>query len=181
MSYFGNALRRFRRDEKGQLLVETVLVLPILIWAYLSLFTYWDAFRALNTFQKASYSISDVLSRNQGVTPTYVAGLQTTMDYLVDADTPVKMRVTSVVFSALRNRFEVEWSNSPGGAMTPLTTSTLQTYAASIPAMTDGNTVVIVETEMNYTPTFQIGADAQVFKEFVVTRPRFYARVVLNS
>ena len=36
-------LRDFGRDEKGTIMAETVIVLPLLLWAYLALFVYWDA------------------------------------------------------------------------------------------------------------------------------------------
>ena len=38
--------------------------------AYLALFVYWDAFRSVNTTQKAAYTISDMISREMAPLPT---------------------------------------------------------------------------------------------------------------
>jgi hypothetical protein len=91
------------------------------------------------------------------------------------------MRVTSITYSGVRNRFEVLWSRSPYNAMPQLTTNTLQNYRTKIPNMTDGDTVVILETALPYKPSFSVGMPDQVFRQFIVTRPRFYPRVELTS
>ena len=56
-------LRRFLRDESATIMAEAVLVLPFMLWSYLGLFVYWDSFRVMNKVQKASYTISDMISR----------------------------------------------------------------------------------------------------------------------
>ena len=59
-------LRRFLRDESATIMAEAVLVLPFMLWSYLGLFVYWDSFRVMNKVQKASYTISDMISRENG-------------------------------------------------------------------------------------------------------------------
>lgn len=39
------ALRRFLFREDGTVIAETLIVLPVLLWAYIGLFVYWDCFR----------------------------------------------------------------------------------------------------------------------------------------
>jgi hypothetical protein len=85
-----------------------------------------------------------------------------------------------VVWSQARNRFEVQWSRSTGttGTARPqLTTATLQPFAPRIPAMTDGDTVVLVETQVEYTPALNYKLTGQTLNQFIVTRPRFTNRV----
>lgn len=175
-------LRRFGRDENGTLLAETVIILPLLLWAYLALFVYWDAYRAVNTSQKAAYMISDMLSREKVKLPAnYPTGLRNVMRYLIDSDRDVKIRVTSIYWSIVDNRFEVAWSRSPDNAMPRLTTATLQDVKSRIPKMADSDTVVLVETEVGYEPLFNVGLQDSVLRQFIVTRPRTLPKICLTG
>lgn len=167
-------LSRFGRDEGGAVVAEAVIVLPLLLWAYIALFVYWDTFRSMNTAQKAAYTVSDMISREQtGITTAYITGMSQVMEYLIDENQAARMRVTSVTWSATNNRFEVHWSRSPNNSMIVLTTATLQNLAYQIPTMAAGDFVIIVETQVDYKPSFNVNLPDQTFKQFIVTRPRF--------
>ena len=175
---------RFARDEGAAVVAEAVIVLPLFLWAYIALFVYWDAFRSMNTVQKAAYTISDMISREQnknGIATAYVDGMKKVMEYLIDEDQNVRLRVTSVTWSAPNNRFEVHWSRSPGNLMTPLTTATLQNYVSQIPTMAAGDYVVVVEAEVDYLPGFDVGLPNQTFHQFIVTRPRFLPCIPIDA
>ncbi len=178
------SLGRFARDEGGTVIAEAVIVLPLFVWAYIALFVYWDVFRSMNTVQKAAYTVSDMISREKnklGITTAYVTGMKQVMEYLIDADQNVRMRVTSVSWSDPNQRFEVHWSRSPGNTMTPLTTTTLQGYAYEIPKMLAGDYVVVVEVEVDFQPAFDVGLAPQTFRQFIVTRPRFLPCIALDN
>lgn len=183
MTSFKRALRRFRDDESGLIMAEFVITLPMLIWVFMALFAYWDVFRSMNTVQKAAYSVSDLISRqNNDVPVAFIDGMQTVMEYLLPTTLSSQMRFTSVKWSVSNNRFEVIWSRSPGGAMTPLTNATLQALAPKIPMMAATDTVVIVEASVPYTPVFNVGlASNYTLDEFIVTRPRFLTKICLQG
>ena len=130
-------LRRFlRQDESGTLMAEAVLVLPFMLWSYLALFVYWDSYRAVNTVQKAAYTVSDMISREMvSITEAYIVGMDAMMEYLIDSDRDAKTRVSSITWSQLNNRYEVQWSRSPGNAMPQLTTATVAPLADRLPTM----------------------------------------------
>ena len=111
-------LRRFlRQDESGTLMAEAVLVLPFMLWSYLALFVYWDSYRAVNTVQKAAYTVSDMISREMvSVTEAYIVGMDAMMEYLIDQDQDSKTRVSEITWSQINNRYEVFWSRSPHNA-----------------------------------------------------------------
>lgn len=177
------SVRRFLRGEDGTIIAETVIVLPMLLWAYIGLFVYWDCFRSLNTVQKATYTVSDMLSRAQtGITSSYIDGLEQVVEYLIDHDQNATMRVTSISWNTVNNRFEVHWSRSTDQTgLPPLTTVTLQNFTSQIPTMTAGDYVVIVEVKVPYVPSFNVGMTAQTFNEFIVTRPRFLPCIPLDN
>lgn len=176
---------RFAREERGSVLAEGVIALPILLWAYVGLFAYWDAFRSLNTLQKAAYTLSDMISRENptsiSLTSAYVVGMDKVLEYLIDADTNARLRVTSVTWSDTNQRFEVHWSRSPYEQLPELTTDTLQPLAGQIPTMTAGDYVILVEVQMPYTPAFNVGMTDQTFSQFIVTRPRFIPCIPMDS
>ena len=182
-------LGRFARDESGTVMAEAVIVLPMLLWSYLALFVYWDSFRSINIIQKAAYTVSDMISREMvTISTTYVPGMRTMMQYLVNDTNTVRLRVSSVTYSLANRRFEVRWSRSPNNAMAELTTTTLQALTdcatpvrCRVPAMSDGDFVIIVEAEIDYKPAFSIGLGNQVLRQFVVTRPRFVPRICLTG
>ncbi len=180
----GRWLTRFLRDETATVVAEAVIVLPLFLWAYIALYVYWDAFRSMNTVQKASYTVSDMISREQsktGITTAYITGMKQVMEYLIDHDQSVQMRVTSVSWSDPNKRFEVHWSRSPSNTMTPLTTATLQHYAGHIPKMSAGDYVIVVEVDVAYEPAFDVGLPKQTFHQFIVTRPRFLPCIALDN
>lgn len=178
MTLFGKMLRRFGREEDGNLVVEAVLVLPAMLWAYAAMFVYWDAYQSVNTVQKATYTVSDLITRQQSsVNDNFITGMRSTMDYLIETEDATKLRVTSFRWSQPNNRYEVIWSRSPGGSMTQLTTGSIAALTAKLPLMNDGDAAVLVEAEVNYTPPLRFGLDPSTITQFVVSRPRYLPKI----
>ena len=170
--------RRFHRDDRGSVTLEAMIVLPLLIWAHAALFVYWDAFRTINTVQKASYTISDLISRQQGsVNNAYLNGMRSTMAYLMDDDQPATMRITSYRWSGNRNRYEVIWSNSNVPGKPALTTASLAALVSGLPDMSDGDSAILLETRVPYNPPLRFGLSPTDIEQFIVTRPRFLPRI----
>ena len=175
---------RFAREERGTVVAEAVIVLPVLLWAYIALFAYWDSFRSINTMQKATYTISDMISREQdkkGITSGYVDGMKEVMEYLIDEDQDARLRVSSIYFSDANQRFEVHWSRSPGNQMIPLTNETLQLYKSRIPQLSPGEYEVLVEVQVDYQPKFDVGLPEETFNQFIPTRPRFMPCIAMDN
>lgn len=183
MTSLSRLFARYRREEDGYMVIEAVLVIPFLLWSYLALYTYWDAYRAMTVSQKASYTISDMISREQlPVNAAYITGMKRTMDYMLYRNLAATLRVSSVAFEQDDNSMRIEWSRSTANATHPaLTTATLQPMRDSIPAMSDGDTIILVETWVPYEPSLRIGLEeGMTFQEFIVTRPRFAPRITFQ-
>jgi hypothetical protein len=170
---------RFAREERGAIMLETIIMLPILIWALFAMAAYWDVYRTINRQQKAAYAIADIYSRKTQVPDTYFGPLDDVMNYMLDDGQQVRMRLTNVQWSDANNRFEVGYSRSPGMTMPEMTTAMLQAVAHKIPAMTEADRVILLETEISYQPNINVplvdavGVTAQTLKQFIVTKPRF--------
>ncbi len=180
------SLRAFAKDESGVMLAEFLILLPILVWGFIALFVYWDVFRTINVSQKAAYSISDLLSRQEVVTEDFVAGLQNVLNFLTPGAPQSRMRITSLEFRENSPAIDTDdaylllWSRVSGGGTTEQHTNvTIQDLEDMIPLLDDLQSAIIVETWVDYEPDFDIGVlnaapgiSDQTFTQFIVTFPR---------
>lgn len=192
MNLFAHQFIGFMRDERGNVLGEAVVILSMVIWSYLAFFVYWDAYKTTNVAQKAAFTVADLISREQvTLSTTYVPGMLNLLRYLVEDQTSAKIRVTSLLFSegATVNigqddpddKTMVQWSISPNNQMIPYTDATLQDVLSKIPAMYDGDSVILVETMMDFNPMFDVGMASRQMTNFVVTRPRFLPKICMTG
>ena len=90
-------INTFSRREDGSLSVEAVLVLPILIWAMVATLVMWDAFKTLNISQKATYTVADMVSREEvEISESYLASLLEIYGFLANSDGDNALRVSVV-------------------------------------------------------------------------------------
>lgn len=176
-SKLSRQLRRFRREEDGLIMTEFLIMLPLLIWTFMALFVYWDIFRTINHSQKASFAVSDLISRQSEIDIAFVNGMKTVIEHLSNGR-DVDVRISSVEWDE-DDGYRVLFSRSPGNTMPAHTDASITNAADRIPVMADNESVVIVETRTPYEPAFNVGLNEQVFSHFVVTRPRYFRRVCL--
>lgn len=173
--------KAFLRDEDGLILAEGILMLPLLIWALVAMFIYWDVFRTINVTQKAAYGVADLLSRQRDTIPlNFANGLQNVVDFLTPGGHPVIMRITSLQYDAANDRYELLFSYSPQNKISVLTQADIQAWKGTkIPVLNDDESVFVVETNVQFQTQmktvlagFLVGVDNGTYGEFVVTRPR---------
>ena len=192
-----NRFRAFLRDEDGLILAEGLIMLPLLIWALVAMFIYWDVFRTINMTQKAAYSIADLLSRQKNTIPlTYANGLQNIMNFLTPGGHQVKMRITSFecvspnlpnkICDATTGSYRLLFSYSPQNKVLDLMTQAeiqnwkgTNTTPGKIPTLNNGDSVFVVETTVQFEAQLKtaiagmmVGVTDNTFGEFIVTRPR---------
>ena len=115
--------------------------------------------------------------------------MQDVFDFLmVGSSQNARIRITSLYYDAINDRYVRIFSVSPFDRVTAYTEQDLQTLKPRIPVMNDRDSVVIVETLIDYTPPFNTGIfnitqalGSQVFDEFVVTPPRFRTAICLQD
>jgi Flp pilus assembly protein TadG len=157
MMRFRNRIKAFGREEGGSIVLETVVMLPLLIWALLAMVVYWDAFRSVNRLDKATFALSDTLSRLQAPVPNVTVNRwDDFVSYMMNNQHTAQVRVTSYKWVPANNRFEVLWSRSPGNLRPQLTTATLQTLAPRIPMMASNQYGILTETWVAYEPPLAV-------------------------
>ncbi len=181
-------LSRFWADEAGTGITEFVIVFPLLVWAWIGMYCYWDVYRSLNLAQKASFTVSDNLSRSNGeINKAYIDGLREFVTFLAQTDEDVAIRVSSIGWDAVGQKHVVLWSYSPDNAFPVLTNGLLTEIDDQIPTLVQFETVLLLETQIDYESPIgidkvagiDIGVGPRTFREFVVTRPRFVPKVCL--
>lgn len=165
------------RSEKGSAL-EAVIILPALITIYAGSFVFFDAARTNTLAMKATYTVSDILSREDEIDEPFLNGLTNMMAYLVPSNATPKTRVSLITYNddaPYTNKYRMGWSYpSTGSNLGKLTQADLDADSSWIPIMGDDETVVVTESYVLYQPLFNVGWEGpSVFKNIMVTRPRF--------
>ena len=177
-------LTRFFRDERASISVEIVVCLTVLLWAYAVFFMWWDGFRTAMKVEKATYTVSDLMSRELGmIDQAYVDGMNTMFGFLTNEDDGTSMRV-SVVSRKLQadgvtEYNALEWSHVSGTGFAPHTDMTA--IDARIPMMGLGAQVVVVETHLVWDPAIRSGLPDMDASTLVVTSPRYLAQVLWDD
>jgi hypothetical protein len=172
-------LRRFLRSERGSFTVETVVIFPLLVWAYTAMFVFWDAFKTQNVNLKATYTIADMVSREQAqICDDYMLGARSIYSFLSPGRANHQLRVTSVrqVRDSDDNVAWEFWSYATPG-MQPYTE--YDQFESIVPIMADFDSILIVSTATDWTPIFNAGLPAMTLSETVVTSPRFSPQIEL--
>jgi hypothetical protein len=115
MKFFKSRLRTFADDTSGNMSIEAVIFVPLVMAMLAATFSFYDAFRfkAMNT--KAAYTISDALSREtDAITPTYLNGMVSTLNFLTRSESHYSLRVTVVRYDEDDDQYKVDWSQSRG-------------------------------------------------------------------
>lgn len=168
-------LSRFRRDEEGSIIAETVIMFPTLFAAVLATFVFFDAFRNQAINLKANYTISDSFSRqSELITDNFMTNSWYLHRFLTGSKELTRMRVSIVQYYDDDKSYTVVWSRSKGGGVDfdYGELSSIGLTAADIPVMPDLERLVVVQTSVDYEPRFSIGLGAFTFDNVIFTRPR---------
>jgi Flp pilus assembly protein TadG len=180
------ALRRFAADRRGTISVEAAVMMPFLLGLFAVSFVWFDAFRAKNNVLKATYTISDMISRETVPLPdAYFNGLSTVFDFMTATGQETRLRITAIKCTEdcadenLR-KLEMCWSWATGN-YTPHDTSTVPLVYDAVPLMVLGDTVVVTEGISEYSPLFDRWMGDITLRNTIVTRPRFAPQIAYGT
>lgn len=173
-------LKAFARDTEGNMSLEAVIWLPLILTVLVATFSYHDAFRYKSLNTKAAFTISDALSRETApIDDQYVDGMVDLLEYLTRSEGPYSLRITLVRYDADAGAYEAVWSQTRGD-FAAVESAAADDWSAKLPTMLDNERVIVVETKTDYaTPLPMPGLDtSNMFYNFVFTRPRFAPQIV---
>lgn len=115
-TFFLNALRSYRDDLRGSLSVELVIVLPMLMWGYVAMMIFTDAYRARMEAQTASLAVADLISRQPDtLTISYLDGMNDVFDQLTTANRDTRLRISSIMWVPDSDTPTIAWSHGTRG------------------------------------------------------------------
>lgn len=164
---------RFARDTHGSITVEFVLMAPMMFWAVMASYVYFDGYRQSALNLKAAYTVSDLISRETAaINNDYIDSMYNVLELMVRPDSTMKMRISVVRYDQADDRYYVDWSKARGYT-TVRTDDNVMDIKTKLPVMPDGERVILVETDNTYVPLFNVGLGDKELDNFVFTRPRF--------
>jgi Flp pilus assembly protein TadG len=211
MSALNSFLRKFRRDQRGSIIIESYIFLPVMIFSFVAFSISWDSLRAVNLAQKATFTVADIVSREtRQITTSFMINYIRVLGYTAEipnqitpanmASAPVALRITSVNFTegataGAPGTFTVAWSMTSSAARLPaLTNQTLQAITAKIPSLLNGDNILVVESQLTWTPILSASEAAELtpndpteawfgtktIETITTVRPRFVPRLCAN-
>ncbi|WP_375173372.1 TadE/TadG family type IV pilus assembly protein [Pseudooceanicola sp.] len=168
------ALTDFARDTRGLVAVEAIILLPLVIWTYVAMFSFFDMLRMKSVNQKAAFTVADAYSRETNkIDDTYVDSTFALFQALTRSNSPA-MRVSVLSYDGDTDKYEVRWSENRGvGADPVLTDNTVNQMRTQLPVVASGDEFVLVETWNDYVIPFKIGMEDFELKSLVFINPRF--------
>ncbi|WP_235865298.1 TadE/TadG family type IV pilus assembly protein [Alloyangia mangrovi] len=192
-------LARFARDTRGNVTIEAMITLPVLVVIFAACWVYFDVFREASVNQKANYVIGDALSRETDeIDDTYIDNayrllklFTRTGDAVYDEESQnagfaegdlyqTDLRITVVSYSEKKDKYSVEWSVVRGDP-DPLTDSDLTGMTNRLPVLADAAQVILVETWDDYYPLFHVGLAAFPIEAYSFTQPRYAPQLLYNN
>lgn len=169
-------LTRFLREERAAVAFESVIIFPILAWAWIGTFTFFDAYRVYNTSIKATYTVADLISRQEfDILEEEMDGFADMLALMIRGHEGVEFRA-SEIHRANDGAYRTVWSHTTG-TLASLCGNSLDSIQDQMPAVAIGERFVIVESFVDFDPAFNVGINELDFENFTVTRPRYAGRI----
>jgi hypothetical protein len=178
---FKARLTAFRDDTRGTVTVESALMIPMLFWAWATMYVFFDAYRQTSVNVKAAYTISDMVSRETTpINPAYMNGAYALLELLTRSPEPTKLRVTVIRWDNVNQKYKMDCSKTKGN-IGALTNTAVGGMASKLPVMVHNERLIFIETWSKYSPPFRVGLQEQDLYNAVFTRPRFAPQVIWND
>jgi len=174
-------LRRFWKDDRAAIAMETVIITPVLAWTFIGSFVFFDAFRTYNSSIKATYAVADILSRQTSTVFAYdIEGMSQIFEHLVRNNGNARLRVSQIHYLSGPDEYRVDWSYATNGEAR-LFTANLVDMEELLPTMGNAESLILVQSFIPYQPVFQSGMDVITFSNFTFTRPRYAGQIPFDA
>lgn len=175
MKMLQKQVQRFKADEGGFITLELCLMMPLLVLWIVGSYALFDGFKTYLTSSKATYTAVDLVARQTIVDDDYIGVVGTIFESIVSADgDSAKIVVSSVEQSG--DDLVLKWSTGTNGAA--VLSSADQIPEEFIPIMSDGETVILIQSYVPFVPRHSWGQlVSKTFKNTLAVSPRFTAKI----
>ena len=166
--------RDFLRDTRGLVAVEAIILLPLVIWLYVAMFSFFDMLRMKSVNQKAAFTIADAYSRETlKIDDTFVDSTFRLFGQLTRTINPA-LRISVLSYDEDTDKYSVSWSEKRGtDSAVALSDNTVNQMRSTLPIVASGDEFILLETWNDYKIPFKIGMDDFRLKSLVFMNPRF--------
>lgn len=180
-------ISKFKADTSGAALVEMGMLLPFLVFMMAGGIVVQDAIRVTYLQSKATYTVSDMASREDNfVDSNFFDGMDSVYRFLTNNNYPTELRIstvecTSECESQTERVLEFCWSTSTDG-LPDLTNADMDLYEARIPLFAAGDTMLMTEAFLEYTPLFgDLVVSPRTVDAIAFTRPRIAPQIKFDT
>ncbi|PCH93869.1 MAG: hypothetical protein COB84_08520 [Rhodobacteraceae bacterium] len=175
MNMLQKLVRRFKADEGGFITLELCLMMPLMVTWIVGSYAFFDGFKTYLTSSKATYTAVDLVARQTIVDDDYIGVVGTIFESIVYADGgTAKIVISSVEQSG--DDLVLKWSTGTNGAAA--LSSAAQIPVEFIPIMTDGETVIVIQSFVPFIPRYSWGKlISKTFENTLAVTPRFTAKI----
>ncbi|MBL4751218.1 MAG: hypothetical protein JKX71_11685 [Amylibacter sp.] len=175
MTVFTKILRKYKRNDRGAIMLELVVLMPVLLLWLVGSNAFFDAFKTYLRASKASYTAVDLISRQEVIGPNYMRNVASIFESIVDSDGASPTIVASSI-QKLNGDLVVHWSVSGngGGGLT----NAAQIPTEYIPNLVESEYVILLQTSVPFIPVLSWAQlQSTIYTNTIVVTPRFSARV----
>lgn len=168
------AIQRFTGNERGASIVEFALLVPVLLVLLLGTVTLFDLFRTLQSVEKATFTVGDMMSRELAMNQGKLDVMLSLTQHMVPAASDGGLRVSSIAKEG--GVLVVKWTRQAGSNIpnTPLP-------ASIIPDVAEGDSVLLTESFVPHRAFVGLfGIDTIQFGAQAAHRPRMVAKIAFQ-
>ena len=176
------ALKDFRDDTRGSIMVESVITLPILFWGLAATYEFFEVhrYRAVRN-EKATFTVSDMFSREQtDVNDAYLDNTLQLFNLMTSDDGTNQIRVSLLRYTVEdsnepdQGEYSLSWSETRGaGSLAPFVDESVSALQDTLPTIANGDNLILVESVSDYNPIFTVGLSDMVITTRAFTTLRF--------
>lgn len=165
-------VRKFLTNQSGASAIEFAFIAPVLLLVLLGSITAFDMFRTAQNVEKVTFTIGDMLAREQGpITGARLDEMLVLMRNTVHTASDGGLRVSSIGRS--NGSFVLRWSEHVGDNLpdTPIPTSML-------PEIANGDSILLTESFVPHEAMVAgFGITDVMFTSNAAHRPRFLSAI----
>ena len=171
---FRSFCNRVRRDERGSISIEFIIVMPLLLFLTINGLGFWDAFQSNSKTAKIAYTVSDIMSRHDVVDDTDMAYLYSVLDKMLSQDLDRRsLRISSICFEDGIHRVLWSYTASSNDIAGPDALTEEDIPVEVLPTMAPQDSVILTELEARWQPHLNVGIGSRTWRSELVSRPRF--------
>lgn len=185
-------IRAFRKDTRGSVAVESVIMWPALFLAMIAMAVLFDAYRARSTTEKAAYAISDMMSRETAaVDHSYLEGMHALLGEISTLRSDHDLIVSLIAWDLTYDRHRLVWSHSVSQSnsidLLAWDQTDLTNMSDNLPLLVPGESLIVVQTKGTFSPLVNMQRwwgdewDGYSMDTLVFSRPRFVSNLAWAS